>query len=99
MFKIFAALVTAFFFYMIGSEVVSIVTKKGPNIKRLECYTKSTTFEYVYKKELVKTITSLGLFFPILGGVILTIIPSYTFIYLLTIGLLLLGFFLSLKLK
>jgi len=44
-------------------------------------------------------ITSLGLFFPILGGVILTVIPSYTFIYLLTIGLLLLGFFLSLKLK
>ena len=55
MFKVFAAIVTAFFFYMLGSEVVSIVTKKGPNTERLECHTKSTTFEYVYKKELVKT--------------------------------------------
>ena len=53
MFKVFAAIVTAFFFYMLGSEVVSIVTKKGPNTERLECHTKSTTFEYVYKKELV----------------------------------------------
>jgi hypothetical protein len=38
---------------MLGSEVVRIVTKKGPNTERLECHTKSTTFEYVYKKELV----------------------------------------------
>ena len=44
-------------------------------------------------------ITSLGLFFPILGGVILSIVQSYTFIYLLTIGLLSLSFYLSLKLK
>ena len=44
-------------------------------------------------------ITSLGLFFPILGGVILTYIGSYTVIYLFTIGLLLLGLILSLKLK
>ena len=55
MFKVIAAIVTVLFFYMIGSEVVSIVTKKGPNTERLECHTKSTTFEYVYKKELVKT--------------------------------------------
>lgn len=55
MFKVFAALATAFFFYILGSEVVSIVTKKGPNTERLECHTKSTTFEYVYKKESVKT--------------------------------------------
>ncbi len=53
MFKVVAAIVTAFFFYIFGSEVVRIVTKKGPNIERLECHTKSTTFEYVYKKELV----------------------------------------------
>ena len=44
-------------------------------------------------------ITSLGLFFPILGGVILSLVPSYTFIYLLTIGLLSLSLYLSLKLK
>ncbi len=44
-------------------------------------------------------ITSLGLFFPILGGLILTLVHSYTFIYLLTIGLLLLSLYLSLKLK
>jgi len=44
-------------------------------------------------------ITSLGLFFPILGGVILSFVPSYTFIYLLTIGLLSLSLYLSLKLK
>ena len=44
-------------------------------------------------------ITSLGLFFPVLGGMFLTYIGSYTVIYLLTISLLLLGFFLSLRLK
>jgi len=44
-------------------------------------------------------ITSLGLFFPILGGIILTYVKSYTFIYLLTIGLLVLSLYLSLKLK
>lgn len=48
---------------------------------------------------LQTNITSLGLFFPILGGVILKYVESYTVIYLLTILLLLLGFFLSLKLK
>lgn len=44
-------------------------------------------------------ITSIGLFFPILGGVILKFVESYTVIYLLTITLLLIGFFLSLRLK
>ena len=44
-------------------------------------------------------ITSLGLFFPILGGVILTYVQSYIFIYMLTIGLLVLSLYLSLKLK
>ncbi|OQX75881.1 MAG: MFS transporter [Epsilonproteobacteria bacterium 4484_65] len=47
---------------------------------------------------LQTNITSLGLFFPVLGGVILKFVESYTVIYLLTILLLLLGFFLSLKL-
>ncbi len=42
-------------------------------------------------------ITSFGLFFPILGGIILKFVGSYTVIYLLTIGLLLLGFILSLR--
>lgn len=44
-------------------------------------------------------ITSIGLFFPILGGVILKFVESYTVIYLLTITLLMIGFFLSLRLK
>ena len=47
---------------------------------------------------LQTNIASLGLFFPILGGVILTCIGSYIAIYALTIGLLLLGFLLSLRL-
>ena len=44
---------------------------------------------------LQTTITSFGLFFPILGGVILTFVASYTFIYALTITLLILGYILS----
>jgi len=48
---------------------------------------------------LQTNITSLGLFFPILGGVILKYTSSYTFIYILTIGLLILGLILSLRLK
>lgn len=44
-------------------------------------------------------ITSFGLFFPILGGVILKFVESYTVIYLLTIGLLLLGFILSIRME
>jgi MFS family permease len=47
---------------------------------------------------LQTNITSFGLFFPILGGVLLKYVESFTVIYLLTISLLLLGFFLSLKL-
>lgn len=44
---------------------------------------------------LQTTLTSFGLFFPILGGVLLKFVSSYTFIYLLTISLLCLGYFLS----
>lgn len=44
-------------------------------------------------------ITSIGLFFPILGGVILKFVESYTAIYLLTIVLLSAGFLLSIRLK
>jgi len=44
-------------------------------------------------------ITSLGLFFPILGGVLLSKIGSYSVIYILTILLLSLGLWLSLGLK
>ena len=44
-------------------------------------------------------LTSFGLFFPILGGVVLTLVESYTVIYLMTIGLLLLGFVLSLRMR
>ncbi|NEW61205.1 MFS transporter [Sulfurovum sp. bin170] len=42
-------------------------------------------------------ITSFGLFFPILGGLILKFVGSYTVIYLLTIVLLLVGFILSIR--
>ena len=48
---------------------------------------------------LQTNISSLGLFFPILGGVILKFVGSYTVIYLLTIVLLGIGLFVSLKLK
>jgi len=44
-------------------------------------------------------ITSIGLFFPILGGVILKYLDSYELIYTLSIALLSLGLFLSLRLK
>jgi len=44
-------------------------------------------------------ITSFGLFFPVLGGVLLKYTSSYIFIYVLTIGLLIWGFLLSLKLR
>ncbi len=44
-------------------------------------------------------LVSIGLFFPILGGVLLSVFGSYSAIYLLTIGLLSLAFLLSLKLK
>jgi len=44
---------------------------------------------------LQTNITSLGLFFPILGGVILKVVGSYSFIYLVSIGLLVLGFYFS----
>ncbi|MFT7879438.1 MAG: MFS transporter [Sulfurimonas sp.] len=44
-------------------------------------------------------ITSLGLFFPILGGLLLSLLESYTWIYLITISLLLVAIYLSLKLK
>jgi len=56
MFKGIAIVLTLLFFYMIVSDVVSTVTKKGSNSERLECHTKQTTFEYVYKKELVSDI-------------------------------------------
>ena len=44
-------------------------------------------------------ITSLGLFFPIIGGVILTYFHSYTMIYMLTILLLVVSLCFSFKLK
>ena len=44
---------------------------------------------------LQTTITSFGLFFPILGGVLLKYISSYSFIYIITIILLSIGYVLS----
>jgi len=44
---------------------------------------------------LQTTITSFGLFFPILGGILLKYVSSYSFIYVLTIILLSIGYFLS----
>jgi len=48
---------------------------------------------------LQTNISSLGLFFPILGGIILKFVGSYTVIYLLTIFMLGIGFFISKQLK
>jgi len=48
---------------------------------------------------LQTNITSLGLFFPIVGGALLKYVGDYSFIYILTITLLSLGLYLSLKLK
>ncbi len=48
---------------------------------------------------LQTNITSLGLFFPVLGGVILKFVGSYTVIYLLSILLLSAGFLISRQLK
>jgi len=48
---------------------------------------------------LQTNLTSIGLFFPILGGIILKIVGSYTVIYLLSILLLTLGLIMSLRLK
>ena len=44
---------------------------------------------------LQTTLTSFGLFFPILGGVLLKYVSSYTFIYAITITLLIIGYILS----
>ena len=44
-------------------------------------------------------IVSLGLFFPILGGIILKLVGSYTVIYLLSIAMLIWGFYISTRLK
>jgi MFS family permease len=48
---------------------------------------------------LQTNISSLGLFFPVLGGVILKYIGSYELIYLLSIGLLFWGFYISKQLN
>ncbi len=47
---------------------------------------------------LQNNITSIGLFFPIFGGVILELF-GYKFLYLFTIAMLLIGFYFALKLK
>ena len=48
---------------------------------------------------LQTNITSVGLFFPIVGGVLLKYLQNYQLIYILSIVLLVLGLLLSLKLK
>ena len=48
---------------------------------------------------LQTNIVSIGLFFPILGGIILKYMGSYDVIYFLTIFLLGIGFFISRRLK
>jgi MFS family permease len=48
---------------------------------------------------LQTNLSSIGLFFPILGGVILSLVGSYNLIYIITITLLLLGAYVSFKLK
>jgi len=48
---------------------------------------------------LQTNITSFGLFFPLLGGVLLSYLKDYNLIYMITITLLTIGFILSLRLK
>ena len=48
---------------------------------------------------LQTNLSSIGLFFPILGGVVLSLVESYKLIYIITIVLLLLGAYVSSKLK
>ncbi len=48
---------------------------------------------------LQTNLTSFGLFFPILGGILLKSFGSYEFVYSVTVGLLLVGLVLSLGLK
>jgi len=48
---------------------------------------------------LQTNIVSLGLFFPVLGGIILKCVGSYTVIYFLSIVLLIFGFYISRQLK
>ena len=48
---------------------------------------------------LQTNLSSIGLFFPILGGAILSLVGSYNVIYIITISLMLLGVYVSLKLK
>lgn len=48
---------------------------------------------------LQTNLTSIGLFFPILGGALLTYFDNYNIIYIFTISLLSIGFLLSLRLK
>jgi len=51
MFKYIAGLLMISFFYLLISDALS---QKTAAVARIECHSKSTTFEYVYKKELVK---------------------------------------------
>jgi len=44
---------------------------------------------------LQTTLTSFGLFFPILGGVLLKVVSNYSFLYIITITLLIIGYILS----
>jgi len=81
-----------FFLFGIGLDGFSIsgmnlVIEIAPEAKR-PIYTALQT-----------NITSLGLFFPVLGGLLLKYVESYTFIYLISILLLSLGFLLSFFLK
>lgn len=48
---------------------------------------------------LQTNLSSIGLFFPVLGGILLQITGSYSMIYLLSILLLIIGFFISKRLK
>jgi MFS family permease len=48
---------------------------------------------------LQTNLSSIGLFFPVLGGTLLQFVGSYTFIYLLSIALLGFGLWVSLGLK
>ncbi len=70
-----------------GNSGMNLIIEIAPEAKR-PIYTAIQT-----------NLSSIGLFFPVLGGLLLKSFGSYELIYLLTIALLFIGFVISLKLK
>lgn len=56
MFKYIYGLFVVFFIYLVGSEIYSSINKKGGKSTRLECHSRSTTFEHIYDNQQIKDI-------------------------------------------